>query len=206
MRMIARELNLSESTFITDHKKGAYEMRIFTPAEELPFAGHPTLGSAWMLRRLGLVKSDHLIQTTSAGQTLVTISDEIAWFERRGSVVEEAISARTVGDVLGIDRHLVAPRAWDFDAGMLWAAPAISDAGMPQLLVPVADVDALVAIKPSEAMASLAGDGLYCWTIVGSHQIKARFFALSLGVREDPATGSAAAALGVYIASQLGDV
>ena len=53
MQKIAREMNLSETTFVTRTRSDGYDVRIFTPTDELPFAGHPTLGTAWVLRHLG---------------------------------------------------------------------------------------------------------------------------------------------------------
>lgn len=68
MQRVAREMNLSEKTFITRVDADAYDVRIFTPAEELPFAGHPTLGTAWTLRHLGILPGDTVTQRSAAGR------------------------------------------------------------------------------------------------------------------------------------------
>ena len=67
LQALAREFNLSETAFPTPRGDGTYDLRIFTPVTELPFAGHPSLGAAWSLRRRGLVTDDALEQTCSAG-------------------------------------------------------------------------------------------------------------------------------------------
>src|ERR1051325_5073549 len=86
MQKIAREINLSETTFVSGVDGGGYDVRIFTPSDELPFAGHPTLGTAWVLRRhLGLLKEDEITQRSAAGETAVTIDDETVWLERSGT-------------------------------------------------------------------------------------------------------------------------
>ena len=84
MQAIAREMNLSETSFVTSCGDDSYDVRIFTPEEELPFAGHPTLGTTWVLRRLGRVAGDVVDQRSPAGPTTVTIVDDILWLERGG--------------------------------------------------------------------------------------------------------------------------
>ena len=73
MQAIASEMNLSETTFVTSYSRDFYEVRIFTPNEEVDFAGHPTLGTSWVLRQQKFVDSDELIQRSRAGDTRVPI-------------------------------------------------------------------------------------------------------------------------------------
>src|SRR5437870_1889102 len=76
MQKIAREMNLSETTFVTAARDDGYDVRIFTPTEELPFAGHPTLGTAWVLRHLDVVTGERSIQRSAAGETSVTFEGD----------------------------------------------------------------------------------------------------------------------------------
>jgi len=85
MQRIAREMNLSETTFVTALRDDGYDVRIFTPSEELPFAGHPTLGTSWTLRHIGAVKGDRVVQRSEAGETPVTFEGDHVWLERGGS-------------------------------------------------------------------------------------------------------------------------
>src|SRR5690349_3735712 len=85
MQRIAREMNLSETTFVTAIREGGYDVRIFTPSEELPFAGHPTLGTAWTLKHIGALSGDRVVQRSDAGETPVTFDGRHVWLERGGS-------------------------------------------------------------------------------------------------------------------------
>src|SRR5437867_9577926 len=79
MQRVAREMNLSETTFVTELRPDGYTVRIFTPSEELPFAGHPTLGTAWVLARLGAGSGDRVTQRSAAGDTAVTFEGGRVW-------------------------------------------------------------------------------------------------------------------------------
>jgi trans-2,3-dihydro-3-hydroxyanthranilate isomerase len=82
--------------------------------------------------------------------------------------------------------------------------PAFSTAGLEQLMVPVRDLDALGRCRPdAEGLSELTSAGAYCFTGTGAGKARARGFFAPLGIEEDPATGSAAAGLGVYLASRL---
>src|SRR5262245_13143436 len=72
MQILAQEIGFSETTFVTAIREGGYDVRIFTPVEELPFAGHPTLGTASVLVALGLVPRD-VVQTCAAGDIPVVV-------------------------------------------------------------------------------------------------------------------------------------
>lgn len=206
MQPIAREMNLSETTFVTRCSGDSYDLRIFTPATEMPFAGHPTLGTAWALRHLGLLEGDRALQRTRAGDTPVSIALDTAWLERTGTVSEDLEDVSFVAHALGIGETDIG-----FSAGLLgmervMLAPAMADPGVEQLMVPVADPVTLAGLTPRSEIADLAGDGVYCFAPVAPTKIKARFFGMNIGVSEDPATGSAAAGLGLYLASRAGDL
>lgn len=211
MQVIAREMNLSETSFVISAQSNSYNARFFTPVEELPFAGHPTIGTAWVLRHLGRVAGDELVQRTSGGDTRVRAEDESLFFERSGSSgpdLERANpkAAERVGEAVRLAVTDVGLEAREFGRpGALHVA--FSDAGLEQLMVPVANIEALGRCYPrADLLGALAPQGAYCFTAVGAGRLRARGFFPGLGIPEDPATGSAAAALGIYLLARVGDI
>jgi trans-2,3-dihydro-3-hydroxyanthranilate isomerase len=210
MQAIAREMNLSETTFVTSASSDAYTMRVFTPAEELPFAGHPTLGTTWALKHLGVVTANRCVQTTAAGPTPVEERDGVLWFERSGSADpdtgdDDALAARLT-EALGLG-----PGSIGFEGSRLGRSghlrPAFSDGGIRMLMVPLADVATLSACEPrADLLIDVGGDGAYCFTAAEPGHVRSRGFFPGVGVAEDPATGVAAAGLGIYLADRLGDI
>ncbi|MDQ3752808.1 MAG: PhzF family phenazine biosynthesis protein [Actinomycetota bacterium] len=211
MQAIAREMNLSETTFVTSAARDTYEVLIFTPQEELPFAGHPTIGTAWVLRHLGLISGDEVYQHSPAGPTPVKVRGQRLWFSRNGSASENVEdtdpNARgRIADALRLDNGAIGLEARELGrSGLL--RPAYADAGVQQLMVPVRDLDALGACRPDASrLGEVSPEGAYCFTATGAGQVRSRGFFPDFGIPEDPATGSAAAALGLYLASRLGAV
>jgi trans-2,3-dihydro-3-hydroxyanthranilate isomerase len=211
MQAVAQTFNLSETTFVTDVRSESYDVRIFTPRRELPFAGHPTLGTAWLLRRLGLIAGDVVEQRSQAGATPVRAEGDALWLRRTGLPGDDVEDRRPraaegLARTLGLEAGAVGLEARELGrAGRL--RPAIADAGVPVLLVPLQDVDALGRVRPAaDAGLDLGTDGIYCFTAVQAGRIRARGFFPDVGVSEDPATGSAAAALGLYLAARLGAI
>ena len=211
MQAIAGEMNLSETTFVTSADAVGYTVRIFTPREELPFAGHPTIGTCWAMRHLGMVAGDHVIQRSRAGETLVEVDGERLWFERTGTARADlrdgdlGIGA-TIAAALGLPEDDLILEARELGRhGQLY--PAVSSAGLDQLMVPVCNLAALGAASPNvDHLRALPGMGVYCFTAVGAGTIRARGFFPEVNVPEDPATGSAAASLGIYLADRLGPI
>lgn len=201
MQAIAREMNLSETTFVTGIEDNVYSLRIFTPAEELPFAGHPTVGTAWLLRHLGLVEGASVIQRTRAGDTPVSLATDEPAFERTGVVdAGRAPTNDKIAEALALTSDAI---GLALDAVEL--QPAFSDAGIVQLMVPIRTTDDLVAARPDNVrMAALHHEGIYCFTQIEAGRFKARGFFAGLGISEDPATGSAAAGLGLYLGDRVG--
>lgn len=211
MQAIAREMNLSETTFVTSATRDSYEVLIFTPQEELPFAGHPTIGTAWSLRHLGLISGDEVYQHSPAGTTPVKARGQGLYFSRKGSASEniedtDPGARERIADALNLDSDAIGLEARELGrSGRL--RPAYSNAGLQQLMVPVANLDALAACRPDAGrLGEVSSDGAYCFTAVGAGQVRSRGFFPDFGIPEDPATGSAAAALGLYLASRLGAV
>ena len=211
MQAIARTLNLSETTFVTSTTGDSYTVRIFTPHDELPFAGHPTIGTSWVLRRLGIVTADEIVQSSSVGRTDVRVQGDQLWFERPGKAARDleetdpGIDER-LAKALGLDVAEIGLEARELGrAGRL--RPAFADAGVGHLLVPLRDLRALERCRPS---APLLGEvttiGVYCFTSMIAGRLRARGFFPAVGIDEDPATGSAAAELGILLADRAGDI
>ena len=209
MQAIARELSLSETSFVLSAARESYEARIFTPVSELPFAGHPTLGTAWALREKGLVKGDALVQRTSAGKTKVSVENDVVWLERSGTSEEDVQVADTtapadIARALGVEAASLGLEARELGrSGFL--RPAFANGGLRQLLVPVRDAESLRRCVPPIGMRT-SDWGAYVFTAVGAGRIKARGLWPGLGIAEDPATGSAAVNLGLYLAQRLGEI
>ncbi len=211
MQAIAQTLNLSETTFVTGGDGGSYDVRIFTPGEELPFAGHPTLGTTWVLRHLGRLTEDTVVQRSRAGETEVTAEGDTLYFRRTGTVAADMESTNVrahleIALALRLEERDVSLEAYELGRnGML--RPALADAGLPQFLVPLRNLDALARVDVDGArLAELSPFGAYCFTAVAAGRMRARGLFPSVGVDEDPATGSAAACLGLYLADRLGDI
>jgi trans-2,3-dihydro-3-hydroxyanthranilate isomerase len=209
MQSIASEMNLSETTFVMDVEEDAYTVRIFTPGEELPFAGHPTIGTTWVLKQLGRLKTDEVTQHSRAGSTPVRERDGYLWFERSGTVTDdldlkEPDVNRRLARALGLDEGQIGLEARELGrSGRL--RPAWADCGVNQLMIPLRDLSALEKSYPVGSFGD-EGIGVYCFTATGAGNLRARGFFRGVGIVEDPATGSAAAGLGLYLADRIGDI
>ena len=202
MLRIAAEMNFSETTFVASAPgaDGAWPVRIFTPARELAFAGHPILGTAWAIReRLGPDRPDLIRLRLPVGTIPVTFERdgdgrETAWFLAPAVHLGRSCAPEPMAAAL----HL-APG--DLDAR---APIRMASAGVALMIVPVRTLAALGRARLDlEAYAPLAASGcpplvyLFCPETHGpGHDFCARFFFEALGVREDPAAGNATAFLG----------
>jgi len=211
MQSLAREMNCPETTFVLppESADANARVRIFTPAIEIPFAGHPIVGTAW-----ALVEQGHL-EPLGGG-----IRFEVGLTERRVlpiEVVREEGAVRPVTMTQGAPEvgPALAEKDWasvlaalgvDWDA-MDDALPiARSTTGLPFLMVPLTSADAIAALRPdmgplADALAALDCAGAYVFTLDGA-TATARSFCPGAGVPEDPATGSAAGALGAFLSAQ----
>ena len=201
----------SETTFVSGMTDDSYDVRIFTPEEELPFAGHPTIGTAWLLNDLGRVSADVITQNGAAGPTRVTREHGVPWFERTGRAdpdLEDTSSSfrDRIAESIGLeDRDLNMEAREMGRPGVL--RPGVADAGLEQLMIPVRDLPTLQRAVPNvELMAQLPAIGVYVFTAVRAGGLRARGLFPAVGVPEDPGTGSAAAALGLYLDRRLGSV
>ncbi|MGH2753444.1 MAG: PhzF family phenazine biosynthesis protein [Actinomycetota bacterium] len=211
MQAIAFELGLSETTFVTRCESTSYDVRIFTPREEVPFAGHPTLGTAWALHHLGRLEGDAYTQRSAAGATEVWREEGLMWLRRTGESSEDVHRRRPevadeIADALGLEPRDVGLEARELGRpGLL--RPAFATAGLEHFCVPLRDLDALarVQVRPARLQA-LSSLGAYCFTAERAGEVRARAFFPGYGIAEDPATGSGAASLGVYLADRVGAI
>ena len=187
MQAIAREFNLSETTFPYAPPPGAtYGLRIFTPATELPFAGHPSVGSAWLLHRLGRISAGDNVQACGAGLLPIHVADTVTLTGGAPSVSSE-LDPQPLLDALGLSADDLA------GPGPRWAGVGIEFAFL--LVRP----DALARVTldvPRVAALGRSGISLLSWD---GAVARCRVFPGGVGVIEDPATGSAALGLGVYL-------
>jgi trans-2,3-dihydro-3-hydroxyanthranilate isomerase len=198
MQTLALEIGFSETTFVLDAGGDRYRMRIFTPDEEIPFAGHPTLGTAFVLASEGRV-TPNVIQTTDAGDVPV----EIDLDEGTGWMQQLPPTFRPEFD----DRGLVAAAAGLEPADLIDDLPMRwGSSGLAHLLVAVRGEDALRRAERNgplclEVRRRTSAASIYLFTVRGDGDVLARMFDPLMGIGEDPATGSAAGPLGAYLAT-----
>jgi trans-2,3-dihydro-3-hydroxyanthranilate isomerase len=189
MQAIAREFNLSETTFPTSPPEGAtYGLRIFTPATELPFAGHPSVGSASVLHRLGRIEAGDNVQACGAGLLPVHVGEQVTLTG----------GTPTVGDAVAASPFLAALGLTGADL----AGPSTRWAGVGiEFAYVLVRPEALEAVKVDlGAVAALGGTGISLVSWDGS-LARTRVFPAGAGIVEDPATGSAAHGFGVFLAA-----
>jgi len=192
---IAREFNLSETVFpLPPSQPGAtYRARIFTPEEELPFAGHPSVGVAWVLARDGVIGAGDVVQECGAGLLPVRVDAAGARVGGGRPSVGSALDGAALAAAVGLT-------ASDLDPA---AAPGICGAGLDYPILPVrADAVARARVPEAGELRRVTEDlGLVCVAALdlAAGQVHARMFGPGVGVAEDPATGSAAVALAVFL-------
>lgn len=205
MLMIAREINYSETTFIRSNhpQNGGYDVQIFTPKKELPFAGHPTLGTAFVLQQeIIQEKVDRVILNLAVGQIPVTFNyqneaADILWMRQKLPTFGQVLSAETLSSVLNLEPG-------EIDAN--FPIQEVST-GVPFIIVPLKTLASLKKAKvnldkyfelinTTEAKEIL----IFCpETYSDINDLSVRVFAHSLGIPEDPATGSANGCLAGYL-------
>jgi trans-2,3-dihydro-3-hydroxyanthranilate isomerase len=189
MQKLARELNLSETVFVLPPEAGGHaRIRIFTPATELPFAGHPVLGSAFVLGaplQLGEIRLE-----TEAGVIPVTLEREgprivFGWMQQPIPNWEPFAQAEELQELLGV-RSQLPVEAYDL--------------GPHHVFLELGSNAEVAALEPDfGALARLTQIGVNCFAGSGTSW-KTRMFAPASGVAEDPATGSACGPLGIHLA------
>ena len=190
MQALAAEFGLSETAFPLRADDGAdYRLRIFTPEVELPFAGHPSVGAAWVLHRLGRLPAGDRVQSCGAGRLAVRVGpDEVVLSGGAPSCGPELDAAPLLAAV-------------GLAAQDLAGTPRRAGCGIDFTYLPVRDGAVARAVPDGPALRALPlGTGLSVTSWVDG-QAHSRVFVPEVGVAEDPATGSAAVGLGVFAAA-----
>jgi trans-2,3-dihydro-3-hydroxyanthranilate isomerase len=206
MLRIAREINFSETVFILsdDKRDGAYDVRIFTPKEEVPFAGHPVLGAAYVIQQEIIQKPlDSLVLNLKIGRIPVRLNykddkPDILWMELMQPVFGEMVEPGVIAEVLGLETD---------DIYIIHPAQVVST-GFPFIIVPLKGKSAmkrcrvnkeryleLIENREAKAILVFSPD-----TYDQKNNLNVRVFADYYGIPEDPATGSANGCLGAYLA------
>ncbi|MCP2519843.1 PhzF family phenazine biosynthesis protein [Candidatus Aminicenantes bacterium AC-335-A11] len=205
MQCLAKEMNYSETTFILseERRNGGYDVRIFTPEKEIPFAGHPTLGTAYVIQReiIGEPVSK-VILNLGIGQIPVTVNykegkAEILWMKQKAPVFGKIFDREQISEVLNISKREIDDR---------FPVQEVST-GLPFIIVPLKTLDVLKKaqikkeayfelIENTDAKAILVFSPE---TYKRENDLNVRVFADYYGVPEDPATGSANGCLAGYL-------
>jgi len=205
MQRIARETNFSETTFVlsAELREGGHDVRIFTPAAEVPFAGHPTLGTAWLIRRVLLGgDEEELTLHLGVGPVRVTFEPdecgvERVWLHQKEPEFGGGFERGQIAELFGIEPA-------DIDGRF---PIQVVSMGIEFVVVPVTSLAALKRAAFSGerlrrlGLPDLPGlQHLFCpETHADGNDLCARMFGEAYGVPEDPATGSAAACLTGYL-------
>lgn len=203
---LAREFNYSETTFPVPVGADRYFTRIFTPGGEIPFAGHPTLGTAWVLRERGLLTGDEVVQECAAGEIDVRLlgsgEAELSAAPRDlAGPLDDDLARALLADLGLADRDL-AGAAWLAGTGLTFVHLPVVDGAVGRA-VPSARplreyVDRFAVLRGTRDPV----EGINLHHVSGQApevDVHARVFVPGLAVPEDPATGSAAAGLGMAL-------
>ena len=200
MQQIALETHFSETTFIRSDRRadGGYTVRIFTPGAEVPFAGHPTLGTAWVIRHILGCTDETIKLNLRVGQIPVDFQEQHLWMTTRPPVFGETFPREVIAPILRLDTS---------DLDERFPIEVVST-GLPFIFVPLQTLDAVkrVRLDADRLTQLVAGKDItntifvFCpETYAPDNQINARLFAPAYGIPEDPATGSANSCLAAYL-------
>jgi trans-2,3-dihydro-3-hydroxyanthranilate isomerase len=203
MQLIAREMNFSETTFILSRepRDGGYDVRIFTPAAEVDFAGHPTLGTAYLIRRhLTDGSPSKITLNLKVGPIPVEFQEGLLWMQQIEPVFGDAPDAGFMAEVLSLQPAQIDNR---------FPIMGVST-GLPFTIVPLRDQEALQAARVNpdlyrQFLKQAWAKGLVVFCPEGyekAQSLGVRVFVDYLGVPEDPATGSGNGCLAGYLVRQ----
>ena len=213
MQSIAAEFNYSESTFVSPPRDpgNTARVRIFTPTNEIPFAGHPNVGTAFALGRAGAVfgktTGDAMRFEEDAGLVEVTLQ------RRAGVVVGASIRAPKdleIGDEISPATIAACASLRSGDVATARHQPVVASVGLPFAIAELSSLEALARAKPNTPAFEDASTkhphpddrfSLFLYARTGEGKVRARMFAPLNNIQEDPATGSASAALGGLLSS-----
>lgn len=204
MQKIAREINFSETTFILSDIAidGGYEVRIFTPAEEIDFAGHPTLGTAFIIKKHMLKQHvGSVLLNLNAGKIPVTFSSadniDTLWMDQIEPMFGSVLNPEKIAEMLGLPANALDGR---------YPIQEVST-GLPHVIVPLKNLEALthatiIRDRYFDVIREIASKCILVFCPEGrdsSHALSVRMFADFLGIPEDPATGSGNGCLAGYL-------
>lgn len=202
MQGMTLEMNFSESTFLEKPttKGCSARVRIFTPAREIPFAGHPTLGTAFVMKYKDLLQQDQKTSLLQLGVGPISVEilgeDEIQMVQPEPSFTEIPNDIDKVAEAIGLTSKDVNP---DYPVQVV-------STGFPFLIVPIKSMTSLKHAAPTSIFGKNLRDLSTQQVLIFSTEtefsdshVHARMFAPEVGVVEDPATGSAAGPLGAYL-------
>lgn len=205
MQRIAKEMNYSETTFILsdEMREDGYDVRIFTPETELPFAGHPTLGTAYIIQREIVKEIIHkIVLNLKIGKIPVTFTyleerPELLWMKQIQPIFDKTFSSDLISQILRID---------ETDINNQFPIQEVST-GVPCIIVPLKTLDAVKRASIDKdryfgLVEELSVKTLLIFsteTYLKENDLNVRFFADYYGVPEDPATGSGNGCLAGYL-------
>lgn len=199
MQKIAQEMHYSETTFILSNEKrdGGYDVRIFTPKMEVPFAGHPTLGTAYLISKEIAKASRKIVLNLKCGKMPVKAEKDVLWMRQNPPKFGKIFDAGKIAGSLGLKKE---------DIDKRFPVQEVST-GMPFVIAPLKTLEAVkrarvnvekffALVKSAEAKAIL----VFCpETYDRKNQLNVRVFVDYYGVPEDPATGSGNGCLAGYL-------
>ena len=195
MQKIAQELNLSETTFVLPSSRPdcLAQVRIFTPTREMRFAGHPTIGTAWVLMDEGLVTRNDFAIDELVGSVPIRVDDHLIWLKTPPISFKAEYSRADCAAILGLAIE-----------DLLNVPPQYVTAGNPNIFIGLQSREAVDKASVDLAgLRKLKGEGEpVCVFVFAPESTGAysRMFALEHGIMEDPATGSATGPLAAYMA------
>ena len=205
MQKIAKEMNFSETTFILsdEQKNGGYNVRIFTPESEIPFAGHPTLGTAFIIQN-NIIKEPvkNIILNLKAGRIPVSFNYlgkrlDTLWMKQLQPTFGNKFDPDDVSKILNLKES-------EFDNNF---PIQLVSTGLPVIIVPLKNLNSVKKvrinrIKYNDFIANIEAKTVLVFskqTYIPEHDLNVRFFADYYGISEDPATGSANGCLAAYL-------
>lgn len=202
MQQIAKEINFSETTFILSDSKndGGYDVRIFTPNEEVPFAGHPTIGTAYIIQNEVLeAPLDNIILNFKGGQITVSFNnqEELLWMKQNQPTFGRILDTDKISEVLNIHKENIDDR---------FPIQEVST-GLPVLVVPLKLLEAVKKVKINrekyfELIEHMDAKAIMVFspeTYDSKNDLNVRDFADYYGIPEDAATGSSNGCLAAYL-------
>jgi trans-2,3-dihydro-3-hydroxyanthranilate isomerase len=194
MQAIAAEFNLSETAFTMPPttSRATYKVRIFTPNRELPFAGHPSIGAAWALAFADMIRRGDVVQECGAGLLPVHVDAVGARVTGGSPQVGSDLDGAALAATVGLTADDLVP---ELPAG-------VAAAGVPFAFLPVRADAVARAVPDGPAIAAATAEQTGLAVVAADPEKGAahvRVFCPQVGVLEDPATGSAGVALGVFL-------